>query len=83
LSGDLEREDEVERFEGKGGAMLAAAQRRRHHWRHFPRRSAPRLGLPAVDAERVKATAFESRLLQADFDPNLALPAGSSDNYFF
>ncbi len=32
---------------------------------------------------RVKVTEFKDRLLHADFDPNLALPAGSLDYYFF
>ena len=32
---------------------------------------------------RVKVTEFKHRLLDADFDPNLALPPGSLDYYFF
>jgi NADPH-dependent 2,4-dienoyl-CoA reductase/sulfur reductase-like enzyme len=32
---------------------------------------------------RVKVTDFKERLLHADFDPNLALPKGTLDYYFF
>ena len=32
---------------------------------------------------RVKVTEFKDRLLDADFDPNLALPHGNLDYYFF
>ena len=32
---------------------------------------------------RVKVTRLKDRLLHPDFDPNLALPAGSLDYYFF
>jgi len=32
---------------------------------------------------RVKVTAFKERLLHADFDPNLALPKGTLDYYFY